>query len=129
MTTATKPKLSIAASIQADQEPRRFRELRELLELEAASAVFYVNEYEVNLAYGGPEEGGWHFLQGRFLECHGEARTEADAMDLGRQLEAQQQENNAGRPALTSVRSRGRFAVRIEEHPGADFPQCMPFYE
>ena len=31
MTTATKRPISIAQSIQADQEPRRFREMRERL--------------------------------------------------------------------------------------------------
>ena len=64
--------MSIAATIQADQEPRRFRELRETLALEAASRTFYVNEYEVDQAFGGPEEGGWNYTYGRFIQCHGE---------------------------------------------------------
>ena len=121
--------MSTAATIQADQEPRRFRELRETLALEAASRTFYVNEYEVDQAFGGPEEGGWNYTYGRFMGCHGETNTEQQALELKEQQEAQVAQANSGRPRTSSVMSQGRLELRIEEHPGADFPQQRPFYE
>ena len=121
--------MSTAATIQADQEPRRFRELRETLALEAASRTFYVNEYEVDQAFGGPEEGGWNYTHGRFIQCHGNAGTEPEARELREKMEPQVAQANSARPSLSSVRSRGRLELRIEEHPGADFPQQRPFYE
>ena len=30
----------------------------------------FVNVYEVHRCYGGPEEGGWHYNAGEFLQCH-----------------------------------------------------------
>lgn len=48
MTTATKPKISIAASIQADQEPRRFRELRAALAAERDGAVCPLCRYRIS---------------------------------------------------------------------------------
>ena len=126
--------MSIAATIQADQEPRRFRELRELLAPETLGPetngpTFYVNEYEIDLAYGGSEEGGWHYPHGRFIQCHGNAGTEPEARELREKMEPQVAQANSARPSLSSVRSRGRLELRIEEHPGADFPQQRPFYE
>ena len=31
--------------------------------------IWYVNIYETNRAYGGPEEGGWYYDTGDLLEC------------------------------------------------------------
>ena len=33
--------------------------------------IWYVNEYETNRAYGGPEEGGWWYDYGIFMTCRG----------------------------------------------------------
>ena len=47
-TTATEKPMSIAASIQADQEPRRFRELRETLRVERDGAVCPLCSYRIS---------------------------------------------------------------------------------
>ena len=121
--------MSIAASIQADQEPRRFREMREMLAMEAASRVLHVNEYETDQAPGGPQEGGWWYPRGRFVRRHGAVATLEEAEALRSDLEEYVREANAGRPPLSSVRSRGRLAVLVEEHEGRDYPQGRPGYE
>ena len=36
---------------------------------------WFVNEYLTWREYGGPEEGGWHFDAGPFIECRGAAST------------------------------------------------------
>ena len=30
---------------------------------------FFVNQYEVDRCFGGPEEGGWYYDRGEFLSC------------------------------------------------------------
>ena len=90
---------------------------------------FHLNEYRTNRAYGGPEEGGWWYDTGAFVECHGthstvdEVTAARDAMApaiAGRRL---------GLHPPDSVLCTGWPVLRIEPHPGADFPRTRPRYE
>ena len=116
--------MSIAASIQADQEPRRFREMREMLAMaamEAASRVFHVNEYETDQAYGGPQEGGWWYPCGRFIRCHGAVATLEEAEALRSDLEEYVREANEGRAPGESTRTSPGVTRGNRTRGGEDF--------
>ena len=92
--------------------------------------LFYVNEYLHDLAYGGPEEGGWYFECGRFVRMVAVTQDP----DLARTLQANHQQKldqdeNAGRRDITSVLSQGRYVARLEGHVGHDYPAVQPHYE
>ena len=74
------------------------------------SGLFHVNEYSLNRAYGGSEEGGWWYDFGRFIKCHGTYSTREDAV-----------------AALTAVRSTVNAARRGRHSPGS--PLCTGPHE
>ena len=37
---------------------------------ERYNGYVFINVYRVNRDYGGPEEGGWWYDTGEFVECH-----------------------------------------------------------
>jgi hypothetical protein len=87
----------------------------------------FVNVYLEDRAYGGPEEGGWWYDVGKAV------RSTQVAFDLGA-LSAEEQawcdeENLHRRSDVGSVLSEGRYAVRVEDGPAADFPAERPHYE
>ena len=88
----------------------------------------YVNEYEVQRAYGGPEEGGWWYDRGTFIVCLGEADSPEMAEHIREAFIPQLNEVNAGLPLY--VRSgANRRIIFIEDEPGADFPTRPQGYE
>lgn len=104
------------------------READALLQ-DGGTTLFHVNEYLVDRAYGGPEEGGWHYPAGRFLECHAVTVNQEEAHALLERLEEQIREDNRELPAVSSVLSRGQHALMVEEFPGRDFPEHRPCCE
>lgn len=105
-------------------------------ECEHCHPLWHVNVYEDGREYGGPEEGGWYYNTGTFrpemsvtFEKRGTSehtvRQFADALDARLEYEADQR----GRAHVGSVLYRGgRYLVRIEHTPGADFPEERPYY-
>ncbi len=93
-----------------------------------ARAKYHVNEYLMDQAYGGPEEGGWWYTTGRFVACLGTADRLEDAWKMKDEHTARINELNRGLPSITSVISQGRSAIQIDDEPGADFPSERPFY-
>ena len=93
--------------------------------------VYYVNEYEVDRAYGGPEEGGWWYDTGRFIRCRG-IYTES-YLAKTRQLQIEEEEMPERRKGLRSpgsVLSTGEWPIVVyEDHPGRDYPRERPHYE
>ena len=90
---------------------------------------FHLNEYRTNRAYGGPEEGGWWYDTGSFVACLGTHPT-LDAATAA--LDALAPAIAARRQGLhppDSVLCTGWPVIRIEPHPGADFPRTRPRYE
>ena len=90
--------------------------------------AFYVNEYEVNQGWGGPEEGGWWYPMGVFIQSHGEFRTRAEAEAFVDSLKDYIQERRAGQHEPHSVLCRGWTSVRVQVWPGSDFPNHRPYY-
>ena len=91
--------------------------------------MFYVNEYETNLGYGGPEEGGWWYSVGKFVTNHGEFDTVEEAGKAVQALGGYIAEAREGRYEPSSVLCNGWPILRVERHPGRDFPQEIPRYE
>jgi hypothetical protein len=107
----------------------------------ATNHLFWVALYLADLAYGGPEEGGWYFDAGTLVidpETYrqvgygpagfaksDDARAHAEAMN--RQLD----ELNRGRPEKSSVNSVGVFEVRVfrAQTLPTHFPETTPRYE
>lgn len=107
----------------------------------AACHLFWVALYLADLAYGGPEEGGWYFDAGTLVidpeayrqVGHGpagfvepdSARAHAEAMN--RHLD----DLNRDRPEKSSVNSVGVFEVRVfrTQTLPAHFPETVPRYE
>lgn len=89
---------------------------------------FYVNTYLVDLAYGGPQEGGWHYncgepVDSRWCDTYEEAK---DVLEV-RKLWCR--EENIGRKPISSVLSAGQYEVWIEDHFAAPYPESRPHYE
>ena len=93
--------------------------------------VFYVNEYLTNKVFGGPEEGGWWYDVGEFKRCHGVYVSEAAAMNRQDALRnwVEEKRREEGQRDIGSVLCTGYTRLRIEEYPGADYPQQRPRYE
>ena len=96
--------------------------------------MVYLNEYEMDRAYGGPEEGGWWYDTGRFIKCHGEFANEDEyeykAIASRKGLEGYLAGKRVGMHSPGSVRSEGRWPqIVLEYEPGRDFPKERPHYE
>lgn len=92
---------------------------------------YYVNGYEVERLYGGPEEGGWWYDAGTSTgESWGPYETHDDAMDVYYALQGEVDLRNEDRPPLHSVMSDGQFTVMVEDHrPVPYWPEVTPRYE
>jgi hypothetical protein len=88
--------------------------------------AIHVNVYLVDMAYGGPEEGGWYFDYGEVLESH-QVNSLSEAVTLKEKLEGKY--SNEGRHEISSVLSRGVYRVWIETRAGKNFPAERPRYE
>lgn len=76
----------------------------------------FVNVYDMHMAYGGPEEGGWWYNVYEpitsFFEPDRDRR-----IDRIREQQALADEINSDRPEYHSVRSEGKRVVCLEEEP------------
>ena len=92
--------------------------------------MYFLNEYEIDRAYGGPEEGGWYYDTRHFVKCHGiyhfifQARVKLAAKSdylADRRVDLHEPD---------SVLSEGMWPVMyIERAPGRNYPQTIPHYE
>ena len=92
--------------------------------------MYYLNEYEIGRAYGGPEEGGWYYDYGKFIRCHGTYRYKLQAdLELAAKC-GYLEELREGLHSPDSVLSEGNWPViYIEKEAGQSFPQTIPHYE
>ena len=77
--------------------------------------MYHLNEYRTCQSYGGPEEGGWWFETGEFVQCHGIFASQETASDSRDKVES------GGEVDL-------RNPIFVEPDPGADYPQERPYY-
>lgn len=86
----------------------------------------FVTAYEVQLVYGGPEEGGWWYEAGdvlQVIECE-----EHEIEDAKASLKDTYADDYSGRP-LSSVLSDGELRIVVDDQPGEPFPAERPHYE
>jgi hypothetical protein len=89
---------------------------------------WFVNIYELDRVYGGPEEGGWYYDIGTPI-TGGSIRVESKGMAeiIGNALA---EDVYADHKYRVSVRPNGiDYAVRVETHPPRPFPAERPHYE
>ena len=101
----------------------------------------YVNVYEVECNYGGPEEGGWYFDSGILVPDMGEkvplpeGWEDLDHMEqravimptLSRWGETCKAMNEGTLPR-SSVNGSPDLIARWQDHPGENYPQTEPYY-
>lgn len=128
-----------------DQDPHvqeqidsRRAEIRRLM---AIPPFWTVAIYLDDLAYGGPEEGGWYYGVGTRQDTSIEGLpdtmlltvlpTEDAAYALCRHLnEVTLKEANKGRREISSVLSQGRYSAHVYQgYPPAGYPEETPHYE
>jgi hypothetical protein len=127
-------------------------EARERRESLVEEAPFYVNVYDVESRYGGPEEGGWYYDAGTLLESV-PAQSHEEALVKAGELEEKYALDNAkrtpGRIRLNNpddeipddwepssqaedesfVHYEGEIKIYIQDRPGENFPTHRPHYE
>ena len=103
-------------------------EVRLLIESLETTDV-YVNSYDVERVYGGPEEGGWYFDQGLLNESkkfsfHGNKERGLAHYDKAVEYAHQKAEElRNDNPAY-----RNRYKVEVSFNEGANYPKVAPQY-
>ena len=94
-------------------------------------SVYYVNEYLCNREFGGPEEGGWWFDTGEFVDCKAMFTTldEAEEYVGSAEVEEWLERMREDQRPTDSVLCAGWTDLFIELAPGAHFPSVRPHYE
>lgn len=96
---------------------------------------FVVAAYELGLAYGGPEEGGWYYGTGSLEKVLYKFKTKAKAESAlkrhRRLLEKLQAKNKGLREVSSVLYSGGRYGLQVhrEDKVPKGFPEYRPYYE
>jgi hypothetical protein len=88
----------------------------------------YVTVVLEDLAYGGPEEGGWWYHTFEKVESRRVLDGNA-AASMVAQYSNNPDYDNFGRPPLSSVMSQGRYQIQITQRPFRSSPAHRPRYE
>lgn len=93
--------------------------------------TFTVAFYEIDRAYGGPEEGGWWFDTGSFVRIVRVFRSEEAAYAFARRANALLHVlQRSNRDVSSVLYSGGQHAAMVYEGlPPAHFPETRPYYE
>jgi hypothetical protein len=88
---------------------------------------FIVSVYDTDLAYGGPEEGGWWYQEGLLLRimaiCPSKEEADRKARRIDRLLEYR-------RRKYRNPSGHRRFIALVHEHQAPKyFPKRRPHYE
>lgn len=86
--------------------------------------MVFVNVYEVDRCYGGPEEGGWWYDAGTLVESAEVPAGEAEEVAA----ELAEQYPHTGKVGSVLYQG-GDYRIRVEDEPGADYPVEAPHYE
>ena len=94
--------------------------------------TYHVVVYWVNLAYGGPEEGGWWYSEGELVRACKQFRSEEQAYAYCRALNDKLEGLNErlGNRPIDSVISDGQLEASVfaDVFPKS-FPETKPHYE
>lgn len=97
-------------------------------ELDIITPRTYLNVYMHDRAWGGPEEGGWHYdtytPEPEMCLVVREENAEARLVELRKELD----EMNRHRRPPSSVCSEGHFVAFLEAWPAEPYPRCRPRY-
>lgn len=94
-----------------------------------AEHAWYLNEYTTDRRYGGPEEGGWWYETGHFEHCHGTFANRDDALTALTEHQAWLRAKRAHLHPIDSVLCTGWPDLRVQNHPGTDYPTQRPHYQ
>jgi hypothetical protein len=89
---------------------------------------FFVNVYELDRHYGGPEEGGWYYDSGAAVRSHPVPKR-ALADRLAATLRARYDADKPRYPVSSVCYQGGEFGVCVERHPARSYPAHRPHYE
>jgi hypothetical protein len=92
--------------------------------IQYADGFTFVNVYELDRAYGGPEEGGWYFDAGQLILSRQVPVTAAESVRTA----LQERYPSTGK-RYSVIYAGGDYSVCLEDHPGADYPEHTPHYE
>ena len=127
----------LCASANGVRAPIDADDVRELVDLyerapgkhPTPEGPFHLNEYLTDRAFGGPEEGGWWYDTGSFVDCHGTYPTIDEAAAARDAKASWLAGRRQGLHDPSSVLCTGWPVLHIEPHAGADFPRTRPRYE
>lgn len=91
--------------------------------------VKYINIYECNKAFGGPEEGGWWYDYGHFIDGFPVKPKQIPTAVRRVQNLCDKLNKEENRKPPSSVICDGYYKVYVEDAPGKDFPINPPRYE
>ena len=95
-----------------------------------AGTTWYINAYETRDVFGGPEEGGWWYVDGEPTgETWGPFGTLDEAHEQYSALDGHINLQNEGRWARHSSNGGDWYTVHIEDHLPRAFPEERPRYE
>lgn len=93
--------------------------------------TYTVAFYEIDRAYGGPEEGGWWYDTGTFVRISKVFKSKEAAYAYARRANRFLNVIQRGARDVSSViYNGGRYAAEVYEGlPPAAYPETRPFYE
>lgn len=92
-----------------------------------APGFTFVNVYELDQLFGGPEEDGWSVTTGSLVVSYQVGKDNAETVKAALEVKYPK---GTGRNNCGSVYYQGGdYIVYIEDRPVADFPEVWPHYE
>jgi hypothetical protein len=89
--------------------------------------TLWVNVYELDRMYGGPEEGGWWFTTGWPVSSRRLGRTtHTHAASIADRVS--ESFDNPARPLSSIAYDGGQMSVQVETHPARGWPRTIPYY-
>jgi hypothetical protein len=97
-------------------------------------ATHVVAVYEIDLAYGGREEGGWWYQRGSLVRISRTFRSQERAYEYCRRLNARLRSRvfgpNRGKREISSVLSDGEYQAEVHtDCAPKSYPERRPHYE
>lgn len=95
------------------------------------TSKYTVAVYLSELAYGGPEEGGWWYECGELVKVICVFGSEEKAIEYTRRMNDKlRQTLNKGRREISSVLSNGVYRAMVMcDYPPRYYPERRPYYE